>query len=503
MHVATFTEEGSWKAATALLSSLKELGITLIELMPVAEFPGRFGWGYDGVNLFAPTRLYGAPDEFRGFINEAHALGMGVILDVVYNHFGPDGNYLADFSEHYFTDKYKNEWGRALNFDGENNSPVREFFTTNAAYWIKEFHIDGLRLDATQQIFDSSVNHIIGVISRKVREAAEGRCAYLVAENESQHAEMAKGFEKGGYDLDALWNDDFHHSALVAVTGHREAYYTDYGGHPQEFISAAKYGYLYQGQWYSWQHQRRGRPAIDLEPSQFVNFMENHDQVANSLRGLRLNQIAGPGRLKAMTALLLLSPGTPMLFQGQEFWSSKPFLYFADHNPEIAAFVSNGRREFLSQFKSLANADTVPLLRDPHAFETFHACKLSVAERERNSGIVAFHRDLLRIRREHAAFTGPGRRCDGAVLGPEAFLLRFFADNDDDRLLLINLSCDLQLTIAPEPLLAPPFGCCWSVEWSSEDSKYGGGGSTPIECDGVWTLQGHAATLLAPVPVPS
>ncbi len=264
MHVGSFTPEGSWEAAARELPELAALGITCIELMPVADFPGRFGWGYDGVDLFAPTRLYGRPDEFRRFVDRAHAHGIAVILDVVYNHFGPDGNYLRCFSQSYFSDRYKNEWGDPINFDGPDSGPVREFFLANAGYWIDEYHLDGLRLDATQQIFDASDDHIMAAIVRQVREAASGRTTFIVGENEPQHARLVRPPERGGYGLDALCNDDFHHSAMVALTGRREAYYTDYRGAPGEFVAAAKYGFLYQGQRYVWQRQRRGRLALDL-----------------------------------------------------------------------------------------------------------------------------------------------------------------------------------------------------------------------------------------------
>src|SRR5712675_3349683 len=239
--------------------------------MPVAEFPGRFGWGYDGVNLFAPTRLYGRPMDFRRFVDRAHALGIAVILDVVYNHFGPDGNYLKSFSEAYFTDRYDNEWGEAINFDGPDSGPTREFFVANAGYWIDEFHLDGLRLDATQQIHDRSPIHIIAAITEGVRAAARGRGTFIVAESEVQSAQLARPYKQNGFGVDAIWNEDFHHSAVVAVTGRQEAYYTDYHGSPQEFISAAKWGFLFQGQRYKWQKNRRGTPAFDLSPSNFVN----------------------------------------------------------------------------------------------------------------------------------------------------------------------------------------------------------------------------------------
>ena len=336
LHVGTFTPEGTWVAAARELPWLKALGVTCIEMMPIAEFPGRFGWGYDGVDLFAPTRAYGHPDDLRRFVDRAHAIGLGVILDVVYNHVGPDGNYLKAFSPAYFTDRYANEWGEAINFDGPDAGPVREFVIENAAYWIREFHFDGLRLDATQCVFDASDEHVIAEMAARVRQEASPRDVILVAENEPQHVRLVRPRESGGFGLDALWNDDLHHTAVVAATGHCEAYYSDHAGAPQELISAAKWGYLLQGQRYRWQNKRRGTASLDVEPPRFVAFLENHDQVANSAHGRRLHQLTTPGRYRALTALILLWPGTPMLFQGQEFASSRPFLYFADHEPALA-----------------------------------------------------------------------------------------------------------------------------------------------------------------------
>src|SRR6266545_4341637 len=250
MHVGTFTKEGTWHAAAEQLAELARIGISVIEMMPVADFPGKFGWGYDGVDLFAPTHLYGTPDDLRAFVNRAHSLGMGVILDVVYNHFGPDGNYLGVYSDSYLTREKENDWGDSVNFDGADSEPVREFFITNGRYWIEEFHFDGFRFDATQSILDNSDEYIVGAIGRAARSAAGKRSIILIAENERQEVKLIRPRSEGGDDLDAIWNDDFHHSAVVALTGRREAYYTDYLGSPQEFISAAKYGYLFQGQDY-------------------------------------------------------------------------------------------------------------------------------------------------------------------------------------------------------------------------------------------------------------
>jgi maltooligosyltrehalose trehalohydrolase len=511
LHIGTFTREGTWRAATEQLPELARLGITLIEVMPIADFPGRFGWGYDGVNLFAPTRLYGSPDDLRAFVNRAHELGLGVILDAVYNHFGPDGNYLGEFSRDYLSRRYTNEWGDPINFDGENSGPVREFFLANAAYWIDEFHADGMRLDATQQIFDASPEHILTAIGGRVREAARGRDTYIVSENETQHTHLVRLPESGGHGLDALWNDDFHHTALVAATGRAEAYYTDYKGTPQEFISAVKWGYLYQGQWYKWQKQRRGTPALDLHPSHFVTFIQNHDQVANSLRGHRLHTLTSPGRYRALTALLLLGPNTPMLFQGQEFAASAPFLYFADHNPELAKLVARGRKTFLHQFRTLTCPEVDPAFVDPESAETFRRCKLDLGEREKHRETYELHRELLRLRREDAVFSRPRPRgVDGAVLGSEAFVLRFFADPNansrnssvpragDDRLLIVNLGIDLHLNPAPEPLLAPPSGRRWKVIFSTESVCYGGCGTPQLESDENWWIPGQAAVALAP-----
>lgn len=503
MHIGTFTPEGTWEAATAQLPHLAELGITLLEVMPVADFPGRYGWGYDGVNVFAPTRLYGEPDDFRRFVDCAHSLGLGVILDVVYNHLGPDGNFFKGFAPHYFSERYKTEWGEALNFDDEFSGPVRELFIANAGYWIDEFHCDGLRLDATQQIFDASPKHILAEIGARARAAARGRGIYLVNENEPQHARLVRPIEHGGYGLDSLWNDDFHHTAIVAMTGRNEAYYTDYQGSPQEFISAAKWGFLFQGQRYKWQSARRGTASFDLAPANFVIFLQNHDQIANSLWGRRVHTLTSAAKMRALTALLLLGPNTPMLFQGQEFAASSPFLYFADHNPELAELVAKGREEFLAQFPSIASEDIAALIPNPEREETFLRCKLDFADRERNAEVLLLHRELLSLRKSDPLL-GKAQRgtFDGAVLGQSAFLLRFFGRAQDDRLLIVNLGARLHLDPAPEPLLAPPFGCVWETAWTSEDPRYGGSGTPPLDTEDNWNLPAEATVLLTPIPAP-
>lgn len=501
MHIGTFTPAGTWQAAIGRLPQLADVGITVLEVMPVADFPGNFGWGYDGVNMFAPTRLYGSPDDFRRFVDAAHGLNMGVILDVVYNHVGPDGNYLGEYSNFYVSKRYKNEWGDALNFDGEHAGPVREFFASNAAYWIEEFQLDGLRLDATQQIFDKSPQHAVALINEYARAAAGDRNIILVAENERQEARLARPTERGGYGLDGMWNDDFHHTARVALTGWDEAYYTDYKGSPQEFISAAKWGFLFQGQRYKWQKARRGHAALDLRPEQLITFLENHDQISNSATGERPTRLTSPGKARAMTALWLLSPGTPLFFQGQEFGATTPFHFFADHHPELARLVAKGRREFLSQFPSIALPEVQAGLPDPADRQTFERCRLDWSEFDKHAEIVQMHRDLLKLRRTDPALSAQRPRgCDGAVLGDEALLLRFFVDDGQDRLLLVNLGRTLHLDPAPEPLLAPPDGMRWQIIWNSEDVQYGGGGFPPVDGEDNWRIPGESAAVLIPEP---
>lgn len=502
MHVGTFTREGTWSAATAQLPELARIGITVVEMMPIADFPGTFGWGYDGVDLFAPTRLYGNPDDLRTFVDKAHSLGLSVILDVVYNHFGPDGNYVRLFSDDYFTAKHENDWGDSINFDGPNSGPVREFYITNGRYWIDEFHFDGFRFDATQDVHDESGSYILGEVAEAARAAAGKRSLIMVAENEPQETKLIRSRSAGGDGLDGLWNDDFHHAAIVALTGRNEAYCTDYRGSPQEFISAAKYGYLYQGQPYAWQEAHRGTPTFGAPPEAFVSFIENHDQVSNTATGDRLRFQTSPGRYRAMTALLLLGPWTPLLFQGEEFGTSSPFIFFTDvGDSDMRAGIQKGRFEFLSQFPSLADEETQKKLPAPSDPKVFAKCKLDFSEREKNREFYDLHIDLMKLRREDSRFREqiPGG-LDGAVLSPESFVLRYFAKNNDDRLLVVNLGKQQTLDPVPEPLLAPPVGFEWEAIWSSESAKYGGNGEIDVVTQDGWILPAEAAVALRPIP---
>ena len=497
LHVGTFTREGTWASATDALSTLQGI-CSVVEVLPVADFAGDFGWGYDGVNLFAPTRLYGSPDDFRRFVDRAHSLGLGVVLDVVYNHLGSDGNYLAQFADNYFSQRHATEWGPAINYDGDQSGPVRELVLANAGYWIDEFHVDGLRLDATQSIFDDSTPSVLTEIGERVRRSAGRRKTIVVSENEPQETNLLRAPEEGGNGLDASWNDDFHHSALVALTGHADAYFSDHGGTAQELLSAMKHGYLFQGQRYAWQGKRRGAPAFGIAPERFVTFLENHDQVANSGRGERLYRRAAPGRLRAMRGLLMLGPCTPMLFQGEEFGSSAPFLYFAHNEGELAALVRKGRSEFIAQFPGWKTEEARKALADPSRRSTFEACKLDAGERASDAAFAPFFRDLFALRRSDPTVSAQAANgMDGAVLAADAFVLRLFGSSSaDDRLIVVNLGRDRELVPAPEPLLAPPRGSCWSLLWSSDDLRYGGDGAASPETEDGWRLRGESTVLL-------
>ena len=502
MQIGTFTKDGTWRAAAEQLPELARIGITVVEMMPVADFPGKFGWGYDGVNLFAPSHLYGTPDDLRAFIDCAHSLGVAVILDVVYNHFGPDGNYLGVFSDDYLIREKENEWGNAINFDGPNSEPVREFFITNGRYWIEEFHFDGFRFDATHAIRDRSTEYIIGAVGRAAREAAGARSIILVVENDLQEAKMARPRSQGGDDLDGMWNDDFHHSAVVALTGRKEAYFADYRGTPQEFISAVKYGFLYQGQARSWRKVLRGTPTFGTSPEAFVCFLENHDQIANTGPGQRLRCQTSPGRYRAMTALLLLGPWTPLLFQGQEFGASSPFLFFADIGEDfVRDAIRKGRAEWLAPFLSLTEDQAWRALPAPDDAQVFARSKLDFSEREKNRELYDLHIDLLKLRREDSRFREQGSGgIDGAVLGPASFVLRYFSTNNEDRLMLVNFGESQVLHPTSEPLLAPPEGCRWQTLWTSESPRYGGAGSGVITTPERWALPAESTMVFRPVP---
>jgi maltooligosyltrehalose trehalohydrolase len=500
MHVGAFTPAGTFDAAAEELAALSTLGVTCIELMPLAEFAGRRGWGYDGVDLFAPFHHYGDPDSLRRFVDRAHAAGLGVILDVVYNHVGADGNYLPQFSAEYFTDRHSNEWGQTLNYYSD---PVRRFAIDNAAYWIREFHMDGLRLDATQSIHDPRHPELLAAINREAREAAHPRTIVISAEDYLQRSELLSPVEAGGAGFDHLWNDDFHHAARVALTGNRGGYFRSYRGQASELLATLRHGFLFQGQYDGWRNSARGSPVRGKPLSAFVAFTQNHDQIANTLFGQRLHRLTSPGRARAMTAILLLGPHTPLLFMGQEFDASSPFAYFADYQGDVAEGLWRGRKNELERFQQYAGAAAQARVMDPSAPETFTRSTLSLGERDAHGPTWRLYRDLIRLRREDAVLARrPQAPIDGAVLSDRAFLLRWFDDEHGDRLLLVNLGDEIETRTIPEPLLASPVGRRWRLHWSSDHPCYEGMGIVdPVQSHG-WTVPPEAACFLLAEPSP-
>jgi maltooligosyltrehalose trehalohydrolase len=502
MHIGTFTPAGTWSAAQERLPELAAIGITTIEVMPVAEFAGRFGWGYDGVFFFAPFHHYGTPDDVKRFIDGAHAAGLAVILDVVYNHIGPVGSVLHEFSDTYFS-AHESDWGRGFNFDGANAAPVRQFMRANVLHWVEDYHFDGLRFDAVHAVVDRSPEHLIDEVTRVCREARAPRRLFMVAENEAQEVAYLTRDDNGGGGVDATWNEDWHHSAFVALTGRREAYFTDYAGTAPEFASMARWNFLYQGQWYSWQKKGRGTDARHLPSSAFVSFLENHDQVANTDFGKRLCYEVNPSLWRAMTSLLLLGPHIPMLFQGQERASTEPFLYFADHDGDLAEAVRKGRLEFLSQFPSLRDQNILRRMPAPSDEVAFRRCRLQRTDSRHAAESLKLHGDLLRLRRDDPVLSALGTSETAIAASaptPAVAVLRYERAREE-RLVLVNLGTLTTLEMN-DALLAAPSGQKWDMTWCSEHADYGGRGIVESFGDGQWTLQPHCAWMLRNVAAP-
>jgi maltooligosyltrehalose trehalohydrolase len=396
LHVGTLTPEGTYAAAADRLGYLRDLGITHVELMPLATFPGRRGWGYDGVSLYAPHPAYGTPDELKAFIQHAHDLGLAVLLDVVYNHLGPDGNYLGAFAP-YFTSKVKTPWGDAINFDDEHSDEVRAFFIDNALMWLRDYHFDGLRLDAVHAIFDQSAIHVLERLAERVAEldALANRKHVLIAESDFNTPRLVQSVALGGYGLDAHWEDDFHHALHAFLTGERGGYHADFGSLAQ-VARALEQAYVFDGQYSRYRKRSHGRPPLHVEPSQLVVFAQNHDQTGNRALGERLSHLLERETLEATAALVLVSPFVPMLFQGEEWGASTPFLYFTDHGDELGRLVTEGRRREFAAF-DWSDKD-VP---DPQAEETFLRSKLrwSELDEEPHRNLLEWHRSLIALRR--------------------------------------------------------------------------------------------------------
>jgi malto-oligosyltrehalose trehalohydrolase len=405
LHLGTFTPDGTFRAAIEKLDHLASLGITAIELMPVADFPGQRNWGYDGVLPFAPDATYGRPEDFKAFVDAAHARGLMVLLDVVYNHFGPIGNRLSAYAPDFFTDRHKTPWGDAINYDGPGSAPVREFVIHNALYWIDEYCLDGLRLDAVHAIVDTSRKHVVVELAERVRAlaAAQRREVHLVLENEANLAHFLERTEDGRpHSCTAQWNDDVHHCLHVAATGEASGYYEDYPDPRRMLGRGLTEGFVYQGE--ASKHQggrRRGEASGHLPAAAFINFIQNHDQVGNRAFGERLTQLAAPEAARAVAAIYLLCPAIPMLFMGEEWGSLRPFTYFCDL-PQLATAIREGRRKEFAKFPEFASPTAREAIPDPNDAETFRSARLEWSELDdpRHSQWLEWYRAVLALRRE-------------------------------------------------------------------------------------------------------
>ena len=400
LHVGTFTPEGTFAAAIAKLPYLKRLGITMIELMPVAAFPGASNWGYDGASPFAVQNSYGGPNELKKLVDSAHAIGLGVTLDVVYNHLGNEGNYLGMFGR-YFTDRYQTPWGSAVNYDGQDAAQVRRYFIENALFWVREYHIDGLRLDAVHAIFDGSKPHILQEFATRLHELGKqlGREVAIVAESDANDAMLVRPSASGGFGYDGVWSDDFHHAMHAVLTREHDGYYQDYGK-PEQIVKALREGFVFQGEQFRYWDKPRGTTCGDIPRFAHVFCLQNHDQVGNRPRGDRLNTLISRGAHKAATALLLLAPETPLLFMGQEYGEKHPFQFFTDFgDPVLQKAVMEGRR---SEFKKF-DWKEVPDPQDP---QTFLRSKLSW---ELDEDVLEWYRMVLELRKKYVV--GSERTC--------------------------------------------------------------------------------------------
>ena len=397
LHVGTFTPAGTFDAAVERLDHLVQLGIDAVELMPVAEFPGSRGWGYDGVDLYAPHSGYGGPDALRRLVDACHSRGIGVVMDVVYNHLGPAGNYLSLYGP-YFTDRYATPWGAAVNLDGAGSDEVRAFVVDNALMWLRDYHCDGLRLDAVHAILDTSATHVLEELSVRVEElaASEGRPLFVVAESDLNDPRVVRRREVGGYGMDAQWSDDFHHALHAVLTGERGGYYADFGSLAHLTI-ALRQAFVYAGGYSPYRGRVHGRLDPCLSGHRFLGYTQNHDQVGNRAKGERSSALMSTGRLRIAAALVMTSPFVPMLFQGEEWAASTPFQYFTDHaDPDLGTAVSEGRR---AEFVAFGwDAGDVP---DPQDVATYESSKLdwSEVERQPHSGMLEWHRRLIALRR--------------------------------------------------------------------------------------------------------
>jgi maltooligosyltrehalose trehalohydrolase len=482
LHVGTATREGTFRALVDRLDAIAALGATAIELMPVCEFPGARNWGYDGVQWFAPAHVYGRPADLAALVDAAHARNLAVILDVVYNHLGPDGNYLRTFFPGYFTDRHTTPWGEALDFDGPESSALRTMVLENAEQWIRDFHFDGLRLDATHAIVDESEHHILSAIADCARACASERDVVIIAEDERNEAKIVRDASKGGLGLDAVWADDFHHELRRMLAGDDEGYYADYRGTTFELLKILQKGWLYEGQPSKSRGGRvRGTPVFDIAPPRLIHCLQNHDQIGNRANGDRLHHAIDLRAVRAATTLLLAMPYTPLLFMGEEIAASSPFQYFTDHEAELGKLVTEGRRNEYGAFRAFRDPATRDTIPDPQANETFLRSKIDWSEAEKSPGkeMLALHRALLSLRKKEPAMKN-WRRGDMDVIQADEGVIsvRRRAQKPDEAPLLyvVCLGGGGEIRFDDHDETSPRAGQSWKMVLDSEEKRFGGAG---------------------------
>ena len=448
LHVGAFTGRGTFAAARERLPELAALGVTAIELMPIAAFPGRRNWGYDGVGLFAPSHNYGPPDELRAFVDAAHGLGLGVLLDVVYNHLGPEGAYLPQFCPEYITDRRQTPWGGAINLDGPGATVIRRFIVDNAIHWVREYRFDGLRLDATHSLLDDSRTHLVSELAAAVREAA-GRPLAIFAEDHRNLTSLVESRDRGGWGLDGIWADDFHHVVRRRVAGDAYGYYQDYSGSTEELARTLTQGWLFTGQRSTYGGARRGTDPSATPMHHFVICLQNHDQVGNRATGDRLHHVIDPAAWRAASVLLLTAPMTPLLFMGQEWAASSPFQYFTDLEPSLGALVTEGRRREFKDFPGFADRARLALIPDPQEGATFERSRLDWSERSApaHAASLALYTELLRLRRTHAALAASAAMSADAEAAADDTLVMRREDGNERFLIVVRIAGSGSVTV--------------------------------------------------------
>jgi maltooligosyltrehalose trehalohydrolase len=479
MHVGTFSPEGTFRGAMEKLRHVRDVGFNAIEIMPIADFAGARNWGYDGVCLFAPSHSYGKPDDLRSFVDAAHELGITVILDVVYNHFGPDGNYLQAYVGEYLDESAKTPWGGAIRYGDPAFKPLRDWVISNPAYWMREFHFDGFRLDATHAIVDASPRHVLAELTAAIHEHG----GFAIAEDCRNDIMLMLPEEKGGLGFDAVWADDFHHSVRVANTGENEGYLGDFTGSTIETVDTLRHGWYYRGQHAKSQDSPRGSDCRDVPPQAFIHCVSNHDQTGNHAFGKRLAHCTQPAALRAAEMLLCFTPYTPMFFMGEEWAASTPFMFFTDHNSELGKLIVEGRREEFKSFAAFQDAAMLKKIPDPQGVGTFENSKLNWEERAQgiHGKTLELCRACLDVRQRHAAFRPVGREDWSVNMVADGIGALRLGSADERWLLLFDLKGGHRGEL--KDILSLSGEAAWRIVLFSNETRFGGTGECSVNLE--------------------